>query len=149
MRTFLCLAAIAAVIPACASQGTNSGPIAAPTAPRHVSALSNGQDIFQTGKDAYGTQIIAQRKPLKSSCAACHRPNGMGGIQFPNGPMSADLRHKSLVIDQKPPYTLALVERAISKGIDNQGKPLDPVMPRWKLSKRDLHDVASYVLTLK
>ena len=37
----------------------------------------------------------------------------------------------------------------ISTGIDNQGEKLNAVMPRWKLSQRDLHDVAAYVLTLK
>jgi hypothetical protein len=57
------------------------------------------------------------------------------------------LRYKALVTDQKPPYTLALLERAISTGIDNTGEPLNPVMPHWKLSRRDLHDVAYYVLT--
>ncbi len=49
--------------------------------------------------------------------------------------------------DQKRPYTIALLERAISTGVDNEGQPLDPVMPRWQMSKRDLHDVAGYVLT--
>ena len=55
------------------------------------------------------------------------------------------MRYKALVTDQKTPYTPQLLERAISSGIDNEGKPLDPVMPRWKLSERDLHDVAAYV----
>jgi hypothetical protein len=41
------------------------------------------------------------------------------------------------------------LERAISTGIDNQGKPLNPVMPRWKMTPRDLHDVAEFVRTLK
>lgn len=45
------------------------------------------------------------------------------------------------------PYTLDTVKRAISSGIDNDGDKLNPIMPRWKLSKRDLHDVAYYVLT--
>jgi mono/diheme cytochrome c family protein len=35
----------------------------------------------------------------------------------------------------------------ISTGIDNEGQPLNPVMPHWKLSPQDLHDVAEYVLT--
>jgi hypothetical protein len=73
--------------------------------------------------------------------------NGSGGRHFPDGAVSADLRHRALVNEQKHPYTLALLQRAISTGIDNEGKPLDPVMPRWKLSKRDLHDVAQYVFT--
>jgi hypothetical protein len=67
-------------------------------------------------------------------------------MHFADGAVSADLRHKALVVDQKHPYTLPLLERAIATGVDNDGEKLDPVMPRWKLSQRDLHDVAQYVL---
>ena len=49
-------------------------------------------------------------------------------------------------MEQAHPYDLALIERAISTGIDNEGKPLDKVMPHWRMSERDLHDVAQYVL---
>ncbi|BDE08205.1 hypothetical protein WPS_34810 [Vulcanimicrobium alpinum] len=61
--------------------------------------------------------------------------------------MSADLRHHALVTEQKPPYTVALLERAIAHGVDNTGHPLNRVMPRWRMSERDLHDVVVYVLT--
>ncbi|MDQ2871812.1 MAG: hypothetical protein M3R35_01640 [Candidatus Eremiobacteraeota bacterium] len=67
-------------------------------------------------------------------------------MHLTNGAVSADLRHKALVSTPSHPYTLALLERAISTGIDNNGEALNPVMPRWKLSKKDLHDVAYYVL---
>jgi mono/diheme cytochrome c family protein len=110
------------------------------------SSLANGLAIFQTGRDLDGARIVAQSTPLHGSCAACHRANGSGGMQFPGGVTSADLRHAALVIQQKHPYNLALLERAISTGVDNEGKPLDKVMPRWRLSSRDLHDVAEYVL---
>ena len=110
--------------------------------------LDNGRTIFQTGSDIYGHKTVAQQRPLMASCAACHRIDGSGGLKFPGGAKSADLRRKALS-SVKPPYTLALLERAISKGIDNEGKPLDKVMPRWKLSTRDLHDVALYVQSLK
>ncbi len=66
-------------------------------------------------------------------------------MRFQSGVSSADLRHSALVTQQKHPYTVALLERAISTGIDNEGKKLDPVMPRWQMSPRDLHDVAVYV----
>ena len=111
------------------------------------SALANGRDIFETGKDANGIAIVARQRPLMASCAACHRPDGSGGQRLPRHAVSADLRHHALVIAQKHPYTVALLERAISTGIDNEGQPLNPVMPRWRLSKRDLHDVALYVFT--
>lgn len=113
----------------------------------HPASLSNGKAIFQTGRDADGVQIVASKPPLYPRCAACHESTGAGGMHFPDGAVSADLRHKALVTDQKHPYTLATLERAISTGIDNDGQKLDPVMPRWKLSARDLHDVANYVFT--
>ena len=111
------------------------------------SALDNGRTIFDTGKDVDGSQITAAAPPLRPYCAACHGANGAGGVHFPDGAVSADLRHKALVTEQHHPYTLVLLERAISTGIDNDGKPLDSVMPHWRLSARDLHDVALYVLT--
>ncbi len=66
---------------------------------------------------------------------------------MPGGAVSADLRHNALEVGQKHPYTLALLERAITTGVDNDGQPLNPVMPHWRLSSGDLHDVATYVLT--
>jgi mono/diheme cytochrome c family protein len=123
---------------------TSAQPSAAATP---TQAPQNGQVIFQTGRDVQGTFIASQPTPLMRSCAACHRANGSGGLHLPGGAVSADLRHRALVTQQTPPYTLALIERAISQGIDNTGQPLSPVMPRWRLSKRDLHDVAQYVLT--
>jgi mono/diheme cytochrome c family protein len=111
------------------------------------SSLDNGRSIFLEGKDSDGAAITAAPPPLRPYCAACHGANGAGGVHFPHGAVSADLRHKALVTEQRHPYTQALLERAISTGIDNEGKPLDPVMPRWRLNARDLHDVAWYVLT--
>jgi mono/diheme cytochrome c family protein len=112
-----------------------------------AAAVANGQSIFQTGRDSSGRQIAAQPPALYPTCAACHRVDGSGGVRLPGGAVSADLRYKSLVANQTHPYTIALIERAVSTGIDNNGQSLNRVMPRWKLSKRDLHDVAYYVLT--
>lgn len=116
-------------------------------AKRPQSWIANGRSIFQTGRDIDGTQITSRTPALRQSCAGCHRPTGAGGLHFPDGAVSADLRHAALTTAQKHPYTLALLERAISTGVDNEGKPLDRVMPHWNLSQRDLHDVATYVLT--
>ncbi|HYK54620.1 MAG TPA: c-type cytochrome [Candidatus Eremiobacteraceae bacterium] len=110
------------------------------------SPAANGRAIFDTGKDLDGVKIVAQPAPAFNSCEACHRANGSGGRHFSDGAISADLRHRALVMEQAHPYDLALIERAISTGIDNEGKPLDKVMPHWRMSERDLHDVAQYVL---
>jgi mono/diheme cytochrome c family protein len=119
------------------------GAVAAATS----SPVDNGRAMFQVGRDLAGNPIRAASKPLRASCAGCHRANGSGGLKLPGRVISADLRHAALVTHQQPPYTQALLERAISTGIDNKGEKLDPVMPRWRLSKTDLHDVAQYVLT--
>jgi mono/diheme cytochrome c family protein len=131
MQITAAIAALALACVGCAGQSPNA----------------NGRSIFLTGKDVDGVQITAATAPLRPYCAACHGANGAGGVHFPGGAVSADLRHPALVTQQRHPYTLALLERAISTGVDNDGKPLDPVMPRWELSTRDLHDVAWYVLT--
>lgn len=143
--------ALSAAVMSCSGGSTassSSGPLTGP-APRPTPAyspLANGRSIFQTGKDQDGVQIVAQPQAMFSSCEACHRADGSGGKKFGDGAVSADLRHRALVIEQRHPYTLALLERAISTGVDNEGQKLDRVMPHWRLSKRDLHDVAQYVL---
>jgi cytochrome c oxidase subunit 2 len=136
---------LAAVLGAAACSSASHGNSPANSSP--ATAIANGQSIFQTGRDSDGSQIVAKPPALYPKCAACHRADGSGGVHLPGGAVSADLRYKALVTEQKPPYTLALLERAISTGVDNTGQPLNPVMPHWKLSKRDLHDVAYYVLT--
>jgi cytochrome c553 len=110
-------------------------------------SLANGKAIFETGRDLAGTAIAAVAAPMMPSCAGCHHVDGSGGMHLAPGAVSADLRYPALVTGQKPPYTLDLLERAISKGIDNTGQPLNAVMPHWQMSPGDLHDVANYVLT--
>src|ERR1700730_336467 len=143
MRHYILLGSItAALLFGCSGQdrADSSSPVSTD------SSLANGQAIFQTGRDLAGARIEARPTPLRGNCEACHRADGSGGMRFPGGVLSADLRHRALVVQQNHPYNLALLERAISNGLDNEGKPLDPVMPRWRLSPRDLHDVAQYVL---
>ena len=144
----LIFAICAACLAACGGHAASANATAAPAASTY-SPLANGRDIFRTGRDIDGHPLLAATHPLRASCAACHGQSGAGGLHIADHAVSADLRHKALVTNQKPPYTLALLERAISKGIDNTGQRLNPVMPRWHMPARDLHDVAAYVLTLK
>jgi mono/diheme cytochrome c family protein len=132
MRFLLVLAALALV--ACANTTDD--------------AYRNGRAIFMTGRDLAGQRITASPPPYRSSCMQCHRADGSGGVHLPGGAVSADLRHQAMVNEQKHPYTIALLERAIATGVDNEGQKLNPIMPRWRMSKSDLHDVAAYVARL-
>jgi mono/diheme cytochrome c family protein len=134
------------LLASCGRQQVNISQSASRSSTAYTS-LANGRSIFQTGRDLGGTQIIAQSRPMFNQCSACHRADGSGGKHLAGGEVSADLRYQALVTGQRHPYDLRLLERAISTGVDNEGDKLDPVMPRWRLSQRDLHDVAEYVLT--
>lgn len=135
---FIVLGMVFALV-ACSSQKPAASP--APSADPYA----NGRAIFTTGRDLQGNRITASPAPRMHACMDCHRANGAGGLKFPENVVSADLRRHALIEDQKHPYTIPLLMRAISTGTDNEGQKLSPVMPRWRMSARDLHDVASYV----
>lgn len=141
MRWIVILAALA--LAACGAQKPAATSTATPAA--KIDPFANGRTIFMSGRDLLGRQITASPPAMRSSCMQCHRANGSGGMRFPDGAVSADLRHAALTTEQKHPYTVPLLERAISRGIDNEGQKLDPVMPRWRMSQSDLRDVATYV----
>lgn len=139
-------------------------------------ALENGRSIFYTGKDLAGVRIHGP-DPLRvyQSCAVCHQPTGVGGVRLPDGAISAQLGPHAHMRDNMgvsseanamagmpgmpgmagmpgmsapaKRWSIADFERAISQGVDNMGMTLSPVMPRWQMSKRDLHDISLYVLT--
>ncbi len=121
-------------------------------------AIANGRSIYLTGKDLNGAQITtATPSRFYQSCAVCHGPDGAGGVLLADGAISAKLGSNAHMLDQagsmgstkmsKTPWTLALFERSISTGVDENGDTLSPVMPRWKMSERDLHDIALYIST--
>jgi len=45
--------------------------------------------------------------------------------------------------DYAPPYTVDTSKRAITQGLDQDGKALDPFIPRWRMSSQDLSDLVS------
>jgi mono/diheme cytochrome c family protein len=48
-----------------------------------------------------------------------------------------------------PQYTDALIDRAITQGINPAGKPLDWTMLRWEMTEEDLNDLIAYLKTLR
>ncbi len=120
-----------------------------------VRTVANGRSIYFTGTDVDGVQITtATPDRFYQSCAVCHGPNGAGGVRLADGSVSAKLGSNAQMLDQMAPmkgkvkpWTVALFERAISAGVDQNGDQLSPVMPRWKMSERDLHDIAVYIST--
>lgn len=129
-------------------------------------AYANGRMIYYTGVDRDGVRIqSADRSRYYQSCGVCHGTRGLGRVVLQDGAVSAKLGPNAEMRDSMrtmatatsmpgmtmtvtaTPWTLDLFERAISKGLDQDGNALSPVMPRWDLSARDLHDIALYIST--
>jgi mono/diheme cytochrome c family protein len=82
------------------------------------------------------------------NCAACHGPDGAGGLKIGSA-TSADIRSGRLATAYKNDDTL--ISRAILNGQDEQGKDLDPAMPRFqgKLTAPQVSQIIAYLKTLK
>jgi mono/diheme cytochrome c family protein len=140
---------------------------AAPSASAEL--LSIGQRIYREGITGSGAPLKAQTAAQTQlsgktvACVACHRRSGYGGSegQVSIRPITAGalFAEQTLPVHsprikaqlgsrQRPAYSPALLERAIRQGMDSEGKPLNPLMPRFALSDDDLGALVAYLETL-
>ncbi len=125
------------------------------------SFASNGEQIYYTGVSAKSGPIPVSGGPMWVSmggagCVTCHGIQGQGGVPVMMGTtIPADIRYEALIKGEyehgskEAPYTDALIKRAITEGLDPDGKPLDWTMPRWQMGDADLNDVLAYLKTLR
>jgi len=96
-----------------------------------------------TGNAANGKKIF------ESKCAVCHKTDASGGINL-GDTTSADLQSPGL--EDMYHNNDKLIERAILKGIDEEGDQLDSVMPRWGdagLTKAQADNIIAFLHTVK
>ena len=93
--------------------------------------------------------LTAGRNVFVQNCASCHGPQAQGGLSF-GSVRAANIRGSHLRALHTP-YTQARLQRAIADGIDQNGKPLNAAMPRWKgiLSDTEPQQVATYLWSLR
>ena len=112
---------------------------------------SLGEQIYYTGVSIYG-RIPFSGGPMwlrmhGGGCVACHGIKGRGGVPVIMGTaVPADISNQAL---KEHHYTDALIKRAITQGIEEEGKPLNWTMPRWQMSEADLNVLLDYLKTLK
>jgi cytochrome c553 len=86
------------------------------------------------------------------SCASCHGRSGMGSIEGRRlaPPVTTEFldSRRRLRSRPRPAYTPQTLARAIRTGIDAGGNKLDRLMPRYRLGKRDVAALLSYLRTL-
>ncbi|WP_206615522.1 c-type cytochrome [Solirhodobacter olei] len=99
---------------------------------------------------AVGNAATGKRLFL-AHCAVCHKRDASGGVSL-GDTKSADLQSPGL--ENQYHHDDKLMERAIMDGIDEEGGPLDTIMPRWgkvanKLSLAQVDDIIAYLKTVK
>jgi len=117
---------------------------------------SAGQRIWLTGVGADGQSIVRSAPQVSQGalmmggggCASCHGAGGRGGtLRMMMGPAikAPDVTYAALI---KAGFTDATIGRAITQGLDEQGKPLDAAMPRWQMSTADVGATVAYLKVL-
>ena len=136
--------------------------------------LEQGRRIYEHGIGVGGEPLQATLagdlvlRGAQAACASCHRRSGMGGregrvvippvagsILFsraePTWPVRTGrepraiepLRHES-----RQAYDDEHVVRALREGVDSEGRPLEPVMPRYWMQAEDEAALVSYLRRL-
>jgi len=130
-----------------------------------------GESIYRQGVLASGAPLQGTREVgslglagADAACVNCHRRSGLGShegtITIP--PVTGEYLFRARgIAAQEPmlhgygntlgsrdPYTDATLARAIREGLDSEGRPLNPLMPRFALDDAGMGDLIGYLKTL-
>ena len=92
---------------------------------------------------------------MQASCASCRGAYGRG-LRTPMF-TSPNITYRNLtdatgMIEpdggRGMTYTDDLIRRAVTQGLDAEGKSLDSFMPRWQLTNKEWSDLLAYLRTL-
>lgn len=120
--------------------------------------VADGELVFRTGRGPEGRPIpYDSGPPMLMTCAACQDERGQGGqvrvmmrtIEAPNITWPGLTAEHQMDGEEHPPYTEATLRQAIVNGVDPSGEPLDPLMPRWRLTDQEWEALLTYLRTLR
>jgi len=85
----------------------------------------------------------------EAACVGCHQRSGLGTFEGPAAapPVAARFLFSARTSGgrARKGYTPELLARALREGIDPEGRPLDPLMPRYDLSEGEVGSLAAYL----
>jgi len=135
-------------------------------------SVSNGERIYFTATNVDGDWVRYSGGPRFGgmmmgsylTCAACHGPEGRGGIHTMHMQVmdAPDIRYVALSeeagehkdeqqddhSDAHGEYTLDDFRLAVVEGEHPDGQPLSRDMPRWRMSEKDLADLFEFLKSL-
>ena len=120
------------------------------------------QGVLPSGRSLRGEREAGVAvEGTSAACATCHRRSGLGSWEgqsvippiigrylFRAGARNVedvDLPHVQGYVPHRDPYTDATLARAIRDGVDQQGRRLSYLMPRYKLDKATMASLISYM----
>jgi len=120
------------------------------------------QGVLPSGRPLKGEREEGvQVEGKDAACATCHRRSGLGSWEgqivippiigrylFRPGARNVEdveLPHVQGFVPHREPYTDATLARAIRDGVDQQGRKLSYLMPRYKLDPATLASVVAYL----
>ncbi len=120
---------------------------------------SNGERIYFTGTSGSGEPVTytggnMHLQMMGGGCATCHGADRSGARMMPELWLVAPPLTREALFDSHgkddghgdhASYDEATLRRAISRGVDPSGAPLDGVMPHWSMSDQDWRDLLAYL----
>ncbi len=90
------------------------------------------------------------------ACVGCHKRSGLGTFEAGLRALAvtapalfgSDPRKRASLARSRVSYTVETLARAITQGIASDGRMLDPLMPRYRLTAGDLQALAAYLQVL-
>jgi hypothetical protein len=144
-----------------------AGAPAPPGPPAPLPAAAAGERIYRQGLLPSGKPLRGRREGdvdvqgATAACATCHRRSGLGSWEgqsvippiigrylFRPGARNvedAELPHVLGFVPHRVPYTEATLARAIRDGVDQQGRRLSYLMPRYALDDATMSSLISYL----
>lgn len=137
----------------------------APGAASEAARLEAGERMYRDGVLPSGELmlgIVQGDIPLTGDqviCGRCHRRSGLGATEGQEvapsvtgdilyAPLRVPTSKPPLAPELRPAYTDATLKRVIREGIGADGKPINPLMPRYPLADEHLDILIAYLKTM-
>ncbi|MEY2685822.1 MAG: hypothetical protein RL375_20, partial [Pseudomonadota bacterium] len=133
--------------------------------------IEEGRKLYLEGQRADGKPLVGVRLDGQvrlagpaAACVLCHRRSGLGAVEGTNqiSPITGrylfdqdrralvnmSLRARKSFNHRHEPYDLSTLAQSLRTGKHVSGRSLEPLMPRYELSDREVLALASYLRTL-
>ncbi len=132
------------------------------TLPAVADPVAAGERLYRDGVGVDGKPVTAMVQgdvPVSGTqlaCTGCHKRSGLGASEGGKRALmvtaaalfSPQAAQPGSVVKRRLPYSDTTLARAIETGVAVDGRALDSLMPRYRLSRADMSAITAYLRTL-